>query len=217
MNNFNEKTKEWVLNTWQRYEPEWFVTLLWSDLPTSPVVSSGHTKHFRNVFLRKSCNVNSCKKIPDLNKRPGITAFQERTEINGKVVFHTHLHIYNSRGRWQSADDLLSFIRRNVGTHVEKLLKSESLFNKGVTVKNWSEKQHQNYNFKELRRNRHPSLDRYNQDKDMLLDVESSDLLPLNTHELNPRHQRHQSLSKTTDWSLRHPAQLKQRLKCTFA
>jgi len=191
-------TKSWVWNTWRQYSPEWFVTLLWNDLPTSPVTASSHTRHLRNVLLCNSCGVGRCDRLPDFPDRLGLTFFQERTEVQGsKVTFHTHVHISNSNNRWNSPEELHYYLRYVIGSRVDKLLKSDTKHNEGVVVKRWVEENHMSYNFKEMERQRKSNLTRYVQDNDLLLDVENSDLLPLT----NSRY-GHETVLPTTHTSL---------------
>ena len=77
MTNLNTTTKKWIWNTWNQYQPDWFVTLLWNDLPTSEITSSSHTRHFRNLTLRKTTGSNSCSEIPDFPDRLGMTVPQD--------------------------------------------------------------------------------------------------------------------------------------------
>ena len=60
-----------------------------------------------------------------------------------------------------------------------KLLKSDTPGNQGVVVKPWNEDHHKYYNLKEMERQKKKVLTRYTQDKDLLLDIKNSDLLPL--------------------------------------
>ena len=191
MNNLNIATKRWIWNTWEQYTPEWFVTILWNDYPTSPITSASHTRHLRNKLLCEICGVSRCGDLPDFPNRLGITAFQERTESqNGKVTFHTHLHLYDheqrvgkdcqpSASRFSSEDHLHYIIRYKVGSKVQKLLKSTTNGNDGVVVKRWVEDHHRYYNLKEMERQKKKTLTRYTQDGDLLLDIENSDLLPM--------------------------------------
>ena len=187
MKNLTTETKRWIWNTWVQYQPDWFVTVLWNDLPTSPIVSSSHTRHLRNKILTKFTGRSRCAEIPDFPDRLGITAFQERTVMQGgKVTFHTHLHLFNCMDRWQSPSGLHCFLRFQVGQSIQKLLKSDSEGNEGIVVKSWSEENHRYYNLKEMERQKKIVLTRYKQDNDLLLDIENSDLLPIQklSHEM---------------------------------
>ena len=185
------QTKKWIWKTWDKYPPEWFVTILWNDLPTSPITSTSHTKHLRNKILCEVTGKKRCDDIPEFPDRLGITAFQERTEMqNGQITFHTHLHFYNSssgsaiitdsmNGLWQNSEQLHFLIRYKLGTKIQKLLKSTTNGNEGVVVKRWNKDHHRYYNMKEMERQKKKVLTRYTQDNDLLLDVLNSDLLPL--------------------------------------
>ena len=187
-------TKDWIRNTWKQYPPEWFITLLWNDLPTDPVVASSHTRHFRNVLLCDLLKCRNCSSVPDFPDRLGITAFQERTETQGKITFHTHLHLSNTNGHWSSEEELHCYLRYVIGKKVQKLLKTDTPGNKGVVVLPWVEEQHMTYNFKEMNRKHQVQLTRYIQDGDLLLDVERSDLL---SKEANHNHGYKRSSGKS--------------------
>ena len=190
MSNLNNSTKKWIWNTWNKYPPEWFVTILWNDMPTSSITSTSHTKHLKNKILCEVTGKKRCEDLPDFPDRLGITAFQERTESQkGQVTFHTHLHLYNSSsgssvitdpqdGLWQNSQQLHFLIRHKLGTKIQKLLKSTTPGNEGVVVKRWNEENHRYYNLKEMERQKKKVLTRYTQDNDLLLDVMNSDLLP---------------------------------------
>ena len=109
----------------------------------------------------------------------------------GKVTFHTHLHLFNCMDRWQSPSRLHCFLRFQVGQSIQKLLKSDSEGNEGIVVKSWSEENHRYYNLKEMERQKKIALTRYTQDNDLLLDIENSDLLPI--QKLSHEMQRHKA------------------------
>ncbi|QNJ18115.1 hypothetical protein SynA1840_50014 [Synechococcus sp. A18-40] len=180
MLNLNLATKKWIFNTWDVYEPEYFVSVLWSDMPTCPVKCSSHASILRNKILCKTTGASKCSRIPDLPHRLGMTTFCERTFTQkGKVTYHTHLHIFNTNNRWRTPVDLDLFIRYQAGLRIEKLLKSDTEFNEGVVVKKWVRDHHRYYNLKEQERQKRITHTRYTQDKDLLLDPENSDLLPM--------------------------------------
>ena len=180
MNKLNEETKEWIWNTWEQYEPQWFVSLLWNDLPSDPITTAGHAGALRNLLLAHISGVSHAKKIPEFPNRIGITTFHERTETKErKVSFHTHMHIYNSEGIWSNEADAFYTIRYEVGKHVKRLLKSDSPGNRGVVVKPWQSERHNSYNFKEMKRHHLKNRTRWIQDRDLLLDPINSDLLTL--------------------------------------
>ena len=51
------------------FQPQWFITLLWNDLPTRSETVISHSRHFRNVFLTSLLN-QSLKKLPEPPLRP---------------------------------------------------------------------------------------------------------------------------------------------------
>ena len=192
MDNLNRETTKWILNTWDRFHPEWFVTILWNDSPTDPILAGSHTRHLRNKILCETTGIKKCGKLPRFPHRLGMTAFQERTiNTKGQTTFHTHLHLYNTRSGsavladpqdllWDNPSQLHFVLRYKLGTKVQKLLKSTTKGNEGVVVERWNEEHHQTYNMKEMTRQKHRRFARacrYAQDPDLLLDVMNSDLL----------------------------------------
>ena len=208
MKSLNLQTKKWIWNTWDKYRPEWFVTILWNDMPTSPITSSLHTSVLRNKLLCEVTGKKRCGDLPDFPNRLGLMTFQERTEMqNGKITFHTHMHIYNSSSasaivadphhkEMNSEDTVHYLIRYKVGSKIQKLLKSTTKGNEGVVVRKWEEDHHRYYNLKEMKNQKRKVLTHYLQDKDLLLDFENSDLLPL------PDKNGHERISKAVDRSL---------------
>jgi hypothetical protein len=194
MKNLNITTRKWIWNTWDKYRPEWFVNILWNDNPTSPIITGLHTSKLRNLLLCEVTGVSRSGDLPDFPDRMGITTFQERTvNQKGKVTFHTHLHFYNCSRResaggemisdpspiWKSPEEVHFLIRYKVGLRIQKLLKTTTKGNEGVVVKVWNDTLHRAYNLKEMETQNKIFIPRFNQDSDMLLDVENSDLLPL--------------------------------------
>jgi len=193
MDNLNKALTKWILETWDKYPPEFFATILWNDMPTDVITAQSHTRHLRNLLLREATGVKRCGDIPPFPHRLGITAFQERIMTDkGKVTFHTHFHLYNNSRTgsaiitdpkqviWDSPSELEYVLQYKIGQKIQKLLKSTTPGNKGVVVKRWNKTHHQTYNFKEIKRqacNRYKVAARYAQDKDLLLDVLNSDLL----------------------------------------
>ncbi len=194
MDKLNRAYVKWILNTWDEYNPEWFVTVLWNDMPTDQITAASHTRHLRNKILCETTGIKKCGKLPEFPNRLGMTVFQERTmNPKGKVTFHTHMHLYNTSSgsaifshpepRWDNASQLHFLLRYNLGTKIQKLLKSTTSGNEGVVVKKWVKEHHEAYNFKEVARQqkllitRYTEACKYAQDKDLLLDVMNSDLL----------------------------------------
>ncbi len=109
---FNSKSKKWIFNAWHQYPPEWFITLLWNDCPTDPIKASSHARILRRMVLEECFGVNKMSKVPEFPYRPGMMTFQERTfSQTGKVTFHTHMHLFNTGGRWGSNRDVDEFVR----------------------------------------------------------------------------------------------------------
>jgi|TARA_B100000073_G_scaffold343403_1_gene348160 hypothetical protein len=189
MNKLNQETEEWVWNTWDQHEPQWFVSILWNDLPSDAVTTSAHAKTLRTLLLAHTSGVGRAEEIPEFPKRLGITTFHERTEMGGrKIRFHTHMHIYNSEGIWSNEADAFYCIRHTVGRNVRRLLKTDTPENRGVVVRPWQSERHNSYNFKEMRRHHLANRTRWIQDRDLLLDPINSDLLPM--QKMNHGHER---------------------------
>ncbi len=91
-----------------------------------------------------------------------------------------------------------------VGNKIQKLLKTTSKGNEGVTVERWCEDHHRHYNLKELQRQKKMQMHKYLQDDNMLFDYVNSDLLPMTS-----KSNGHKRISKATDRSLRSFAQSK--------
>ena len=95
------------------------------------------------------------------------------------MTFQTHLHLFKTQGRWNDEGEVYYYLRHVIGSKVMKLLKSDAPGNQGVVVKPWNEDHHKYNNLKEMKRQKKKVLTRYTQDKDLLLDIKNSDLLPL--------------------------------------
>ena len=209
-------SQNYIWDTWKQYTPEWFVTILWNDMPTCPITTSSHTTKLRNLFLCEVCGVKKSKKIPSFPNRVGLTSFQERALTkSGKVTFHTHWHIYNCNHSgsarntdphplMKSAEGVHLLIRYKVGNKIQKLLKTTSKGNEGVTVERWCDDHHRNYNLKELQRQKKMQMQKYLQDDNMLFDYVNSDLLPMTS-----KSNGYKRILKRTDRSLRSPTQPK--------
>ena len=89
--------KKIISDQWKKnFRPQWFVTLLWNDLPTRSEVASSHTRHFRNVFLTSLLDTD-LKNLPEPPARPHLIFFHERKPVitrNRQIIaYHTHLHL----------------------------------------------------------------------------------------------------------------------------
>ena len=167
--------QELLKDQWKNnFRPEWFITLEWNDLPTRYETASGHSRHFKNVFLKtlKDHPLNQYPNIPDL---PSMVFFHERRPviIRGRQItaFHTHLHM-------GPLEDLLNvewyldhLIHEKVSPRVQRLLKTTSEGNRGVVIKPWVWDHHAFYNLKDYYSYRH------HQDPDLVLDYQNSDLV----------------------------------------
>ena len=89
--------QELIRDQWENnFQPQWFITLLWNDLPTRSETVISHSRHFRNVFLTTLLN-QPLKKLPEPPLRPHLVFFHERKSviIRGREItaFHTHIHM----------------------------------------------------------------------------------------------------------------------------
>ena len=119
-------------------QPQWFITLLWNDLPTRSETTISHSRHFRNVFLTSLLN-QPLKKLPEPPFRPHLVFFHERKLLihEGRQVlaFHTHLHMGALPDPLNHLWYLDHLIHQKVSPRVQKLLKTTSEGNRGVVIK----------------------------------------------------------------------------------
>lgn len=160
---------QWVNN----FQPQWFITLLWNDLPTRSETSISHSRHFRNVFLTTLLN-QPLKKLPEPPSRPHLVFFHERGLVthNGRQItaFHTHLHLGALPDPLNHLWYLDHLIHQKVSPRVQRLLKTTTEGNRGVVIKPWNWDHHAFYNLKDYYRYKH------HQDPDLVIDYQNSDL-----------------------------------------
>lgn len=89
--------QELMKDQWEnKFRPQWFITLLWNDLPTRPETVISHSRHFRNVFLTSLLN-QPLKEPPEPPLRPHLVFFHERKPVIVKgrqiTASHTHVHL----------------------------------------------------------------------------------------------------------------------------
>ena len=167
--------QELVRDQWENnFQPQWFITLLWNDLPTQSETVISHSRHFRNVFLTMLLN-QPLKKLPEPPLRPQLVFFHERKPVIVKerqiTAFHTHLHLGALPDPLNHLWYLDHLIHQRVSPRVHKLLKTTTEGNKGVVIKPWVWDHHAFYNLKD-----YYSYQRQ-QDPDLVLDYENSDLV----------------------------------------
>ena len=128
--------QELIRDQWENnVQPQWFITLLWNDLPTRPetVIS-----HFRNVFLTSLLD-QPLKKLPEPPFRPHLVFFHERKSLihEGRQItaFHTHLHLGALPDPLNHLWYLDHLIQQKVSPRVQKLLKTTSEGNRDVVIK----------------------------------------------------------------------------------
>ena len=173
---FGKVQEELIRLHWENnFRPQWFITLLWNDLPTQFDVVKGHAGTFRNVFLTQLMGCNSPTRIPDPPERPSLIFMQERKPVitRGRQItaFHTHLHLGALPDPLNNLWYLDHLIHQTVSPRVQKLLKTTTKGNRGVVIKTWNWDHHAFYNLKDY------YSYRYHQDPDLVFDYENSDLV----------------------------------------
>ena len=168
--------QELLRDQWENNSrPQWFITLLWNDLPTQFEIVTGHSGTFRNVLLTQLMGCNSPTRIPDPPERPSLIFMQERKPVirHGRQIlaFHTHLHLGALPDPQNHLWYLDHLIHQKVSPRVQKLLKTTSEGNRGVVIKPWVWDNHAFYNLKDYYSYRH------HQDPDLVLDYQNSDLV----------------------------------------
>ena len=167
--------QELIKDQWENnFQPQWFITLLWNDLPTRSETVISHSRHFRNVFLTSLLN-QPLKKLPEPPFRPHLVFFHERKPVitRGRQItaFHTHIHLGALPDPLNQLWYLDQLIHQKISLRVQKLLKTTSKGNRGVVIKPWIWDHHAFYNLKDYYSYKHQ------QDPDLVLDYENSDLV----------------------------------------
>ena len=167
--------QELIRDQWEsNIQPQWFITLLWNDLPTRSETATSHSRHFRNVFLTSLLN-QPLKKLPEPPFRPHLVLFHERKQVitRGRQItaFHTHLHLGALPDPLNHLWYLDHLIHQKVSPRVQKLLKTTSEGNRRAVIKPWVWEHHTFYNLKD-----YYSYQRQ-QDPDLVLDYQNSDLV----------------------------------------
>jgi len=167
--------QELIRTQWEtNFRPQWFITLLWNDLPTRSETATSHSRHFRNVFLTSLLD-QPLKKLPKPPSRPSLVFFHERKPVitRGRQItaFHTHLHLGPLPDHQNHLWFLDHLIHQEVAPRVRNLLKTTTEENKGVVIKPWVWDHYAFYNLKDYYRYKH------HQDADLVLDYQSSDLV----------------------------------------
>ena len=171
---FSKIQEELIRYQWEyNFQPAWFITLEWNDLPTRFETAASHSRHFKNVFLTTLLNQH-LKNIPDPPFRPHLVFFHERKEMINRgrqiLAFHTHLHLGALPDPQNHLWYLDHLIHQKVAPRVQKLLKTTTEGNRGVVIKPWIWEHHAFYNLKDYYSYKH------HQDADLVLDYENSDL-----------------------------------------
>ena len=172
---FGKVLEELIRDQWEtNFQPHWFITIHWNDLPTAFETVQGHTRHLRNVFLTQLMGCGSPCDLPDPPGRPSAVFFHERSLVicrNRKIFpFHTHLHLGKLPSPLKEKWFLDVLLKGRVAPRVEKLLKTTTKGNEGVVIKRWNPEYHGFYNLKDYYRYKH------HQDPDLVLDYKNSDL-----------------------------------------
>jgi len=174
-NSFGKVIEHVIQNQWEtNFQPEWFITIHWNDLPTSFETVQGHTRHLRNVFLTQLMGCGSPCDLPDPPGRPSAIFFHERSPVICRsrqiLPFHTHLHLGELPSPLNEQWYLDVLLKGRVAPRVKKLLKTTTKGNEGVLIKRWNRKHHGSYNLKDYYKYKH------HQDADLVLDYKNSDL-----------------------------------------
>ena len=167
--------QEYLRDQWENnFQPHWFITLLWNDLPTHFDTVEGHAKTFKNIFLTQLFDCRSPTKIPDPPNRPSMILMQERKSVirQGRQIlaYHTHLHLGSLPDHQNHLWYFDHLIHQKVSPRVQKLLKTTTRNNQGVVIKPWVWDHHAFYNLKDYYSYQH------HQDADLVLDYRNSDL-----------------------------------------
>ena len=130
--------QELIRDQWENNcQPQWFITLLWNDLPNRSETVISYSRHFRNVFLTSLLN-QPLKKLPEPPFRPHLVFFHERKPVitRGRQItaFHTHLHLGALPDPLKHLWYLDHLIHQKVSPRVQKLLKTTSEGNRGVVI-----------------------------------------------------------------------------------
>ena len=174
-NSFGKVMEKVILNQWEtNFQPEWFITIHWNDLPTSFETVQGHTRHLRNVFLTQLMGCGSPCDLPDPPGRPSAIFFHERSPVICRsrqiLPFHTHLHLGKLPSPLNEKWFLHVLLKERVAPRVQKLLKTNTERNKGIVIERWNSEHHSHYNLKDYYKYKH------HQDADLVLDYKNSDL-----------------------------------------
>ena len=178
MNDFDHRikiTKDWVYNTWEKYPPKYFLSILWKNHPTSYDLVEKQTRHFRNCLLLKLYKKCKVSRLPNFPERVGLTTFHERSVSdvqlpNGGSVpvecFHSHIHLFNT----ENVIPNHLYLYMTIQNYCSRNILNGS---QGCVVKEWNINHHNGYNFKDFYKYK------YVQDGDLILDYKNTDILPL--------------------------------------
>ncbi|MDA7685543.1 hypothetical protein N8608_03160 [bacterium] len=72
---WSSRNSSMINDQWENnFQPQWFITLLWNDLPSRSETVISHSRHFRNVFLTSLLN-QPLKKLPEQPLRSQLVFF----------------------------------------------------------------------------------------------------------------------------------------------
>ena len=178
MNDFDHRikiTKDWVYNTWEKYPPKWFLSILWNNHPRSYDLVERQTRYFRNCLLLKLYRKCKVSRLPIFPERLGLTTFHERSfsdvqlsngETKPVECFHTHIHLFNCENVILNYPHLYMIIQNYCSRYILN-------GNQGCVIKEWNINHHKGYTFKDFYKYK------YVQDGDVPLDYKNTDILPL--------------------------------------
>lgn len=160
MNQLETVQRNWLMNTWNEYQPEWFITLHWNTLPKNIETVETYIKHFDQCFKRKfhwklKGRKTRTSRIPAFPKGIGMQHFHEKSELinekTGKIItpYHTHTHLGNTKGYFRDRYHVRDFINSMI--HECRKQKPKKLdfikyLNDDDAVMEWNQNHHSNYN-----------------------------------------------------------------------
>jgi hypothetical protein len=170
-NQYRKELETYIQSQWDIKQPDWFITIQWTPAPYTFMLTSHHARHFRNIFLTSiySC---SLKKLPRPEDRCRLIWFHERAEDpEGRLIYHSHLHLIDHIETNLTALDIRWIIDTKVAPGFKCFKNLHRSKNPAIKIKPWNRSRHGNYNLKDY------YTYKYNQDADLVLDYEISDLI----------------------------------------
>ena len=164
MNQLETIHKEWLMKTWDDYPPEWFITFRYRNQPKTIKTVESYISEFHKLFRQKfhwriKGKVTRSSNIPMFPQGIGMVHFHEKSddvnERTGHLVqpFHTHTHLSNTKGYFQSPNELRYFIngfiqecKKKKKQDGSRYLENFCYLNREEDVRVWNYKHHSQYN-----------------------------------------------------------------------